>query len=346
MLQHWEINESRPEDSYNFRWTDCIKCFQFGTDHDFANVRIKRCGSKHCISVKYNKEFKENLTKTEYDFNKCGVRKCNSQLRTITKLRSDQLCRKGECPWLVKININISTDLNSLCSGAIIHPQWILTAAHCLVGSYLKHGISYIEPSNLSLSYGGSNSIGESVEKYIINPNMSLFHTGSPMNDIALIKLRKPINFDEYTNAACLPSQDMEVPYDTLCIVAGWGKTNEMSVTPTKYARKSVNKVINNSDCVLIPTELKPLPLNKICAQNEEGKSICEGDSGTPLACEGSVIPANDSNVNSTVQAVYKWYIFGVASYGGGRCDETNKQNIFAKVATEVDWILSMINKF
>ena len=44
------------------------------------------------------------------------------------------------------------------------------------------------------------------------------------VNDIALIKLKKPVKFDETTSPVCLPERNQMVPDGTSAYVAGWAR--------------------------------------------------------------------------------------------------------------------------
>lgn len=50
-------------------------------------------------------------------------------------------------------------------------------------------------------------------------------HGASPRsNDIALIKLKEPVQESESIQAACLPPSGLELPNDYPCEITGWGR--------------------------------------------------------------------------------------------------------------------------
>lgn len=65
-------------------------------------------------------------------------------------------------------------------------------------------------------------------QSYQIEEAFSASYTNStiPMNDIGLVKLKTPVQTDEYTNIICLPSHRKDSPKPgSKCWVAGWGAT-------------------------------------------------------------------------------------------------------------------------
>lgn len=49
-----------------------------------------------------------------------------------------------------------------------------------------------------------------------------------PFDDVAIVKLSKPLNFTDTVRPICLPSQGEDVPLGKTCMAAGWGKTHGM----------------------------------------------------------------------------------------------------------------------
>ena len=55
---------------------------------------------------------------------------CNAQLRIV----GGQKSKTGNWPWIAKLGVEIDF-IVYVCGGTIIDDEWILIAAHCLVGN-------------------------------------------------------------------------------------------------------------------------------------------------------------------------------------------------------------------
>lgn len=68
--------------------------------------------------------------------------------------------------------------------------------------------------------------VNRSVERIVVHPG---YQTTVIDNDIALIQLAEPVEFDDFVRPACLPSDSNinEEEYYSKCYATGWGRTDE-----------------------------------------------------------------------------------------------------------------------
>lgn len=151
--------------------------------------------------------------------------------------------KRHEYPWMALI---VTKEKESVgCGASIIGNQWLATAAHCI--PYLMNGTLWLGVHNFRKKNGHFSpdpfAFEVEYEKWIRHPK---YWTPKPsVNDIALIKLRQPLDFKEkhkQLRSICLPNATM--PLNVLngkkCIVTGWGftKWNERGHGKLKIKKK------------------------------------------------------------------------------------------------------------
>lgn len=92
-------------------------------------------------------------------------------------------------PWQVGI-LYIRNHRRAFCGGSLIHPQWILTAAHCVEG-FNSHFIRMGTTKSL-LNFQPSLQLFKPIE---IHYHES-FDRSTFFNDIAVIKLDRPVEIN------------------------------------------------------------------------------------------------------------------------------------------------------
>uniref|UniRef100_H2LKA2 Transmembrane serine protease 5 n=1 Tax=Oryzias latipes TaxID=8090 RepID=H2LKA2_ORYLA len=165
---------------------------------------------------------------------------------------------------------------------------------------------------------------GHAVEKIIYNKN---YNHRTHDSDIALIKLRTPLNFTDTIRPICLPQYKYDLPGGTQCWISGWGYTKPDDVQSPDTLKEAPVPLISTKKCnssCMYNGEITP---RMLCAGYTEGKvDACQGDSGGPLVCQEDTV----------------WRLVGVVSWGTG-CAEPNHPGVYTKVAEFLSWIYEMI---
>merc|ERR1711983_103026 len=122
-----------------------------------------------------------------------------------------------EWPWQVALFIDDAW----FCGGSLISENYVLTAAHCVDGaSYFDimagaHNVrAASEPNRVEItSYNGWT-----------HPQ---WNDNTLANDLALIELPSPIDFNDYIAPSCLPMGGDTADEGELVTVTGWGKPSD-----------------------------------------------------------------------------------------------------------------------
>ena len=123
-------------------------------------------------------------------------------------------------PWqaLIIQTHKLERNRRRTCGGSLISNQWILTAAHCHSPEFEVDAI-YLGLNSQRLR---KNSVHRNAARIINYPQ---YNHRSLRNDIALIELDKPVQYNAMIQPICLSDGigDLTQVYG---FVAGWGYTD------------------------------------------------------------------------------------------------------------------------
>ncbi|XP_063150827.1 anionic trypsin-like isoform X3 [Candoia aspera] len=221
------------------------------------------------------------------------------------KIVGGYTCQRDSVPYQVSLNSGYH-----FCGGSLIHPQWVVSAAHCYKSRIeVRLGEYNIEQVD------GTEQIVNS-GKIIVHPNYSSWLLD---NDIMLIKLASPVTITPSVSPIPLSNGCPKV--GTTCLISGWGNTLSDGVNYPDLLQCLNAPILSDEEChAAYPGDITE---NMVCVGYlEGGKDSCQGDSGGPVICNG--------------------VLQGIVSWGIG-CALPGYPGVYTKVCRYIDWIRETI---
>lgn len=223
----------------------------------------------------------------------------------------------GAWPWMTALLQSSEADVfyAQYCGGALIAPNWVLTAGHC-VDDFTAAEIDVAVGVHDLKNWSGTR-IG--VKRIVKHPD----YVSYAANDIALLELQSNSAQTPVTIYSGASEQNINPTLlGLMTTLTGWG----LADTPTSWYYPSVlqqvelpvvaNSYCNNAFGVTLSS-------SQICAGYNTAKDACGGDSGGPLM----------------LQVDGEWTHVGLVSYGANCKTVQGYYGVYTRTSSFVDFI-------
>lgn len=241
----------------------------------------------------------------------------------------------GEWPWQANLE-QLSDPLSyyedgvfpHFCGGSIIDEKWVVTAAHCVLGTAANTLLIRLGETKRSTTPDENIQL-RGVKQVIIHPSYTSSNSYLQGNDIALLELNEPLVFTSRIRPIAMAVTTP--PVNSNGWLTGWGRTVG-SVRTQSDDLMEVQLPVNtaatcNDKFATYGVTGNYVNDNMICLGTDSGSvASCNGDSGGPLAFR--------LNANSG------WKLAGIVSWGLTGCIS---YSVHTRVSTYASWVRGIV---
>jgi len=230
------------------------------------------------------------------------------------------------CKWRWQVGISENYGEIPHCGGMLVHKEWVLTAAHCVIredGNLKSTGQVHVQAGVVN----GLSAQPRTVQRIFVHPG---YNAANKDHDVALLRLSFGVRLGSCVGTVCLPKQGQDVkPGKRWCSITGYGATAHEGFQPGVLHEAQVRPLANWVCRHLRLYGFWRIKSSMLCAQGRRGwfefkaQDTCQGDSGGPMVCEDEA---------------GAWTAYGITSFGG-HCGSPFTPGVYARVHDHLDWI-------
>ena len=163
-------------------------------------------------------------------------------------------------------------EASSSCTVSILSPEWLATSHSCLASASLDpiNWVLFGGPAGGSLAVNGTQI--KTVQDIVSHPqtrrSQHLFS-----NDLALVRLQEPLEFNDEVSSICVASKAPEA--DQLCVTAGWS-AGGAGVTYSQYLNYLPQPVVPDLACNSSSMYSGKLTPDTFCSRADGDSNICQ----------------------------------------------------------------------
>jgi secreted trypsin-like serine protease len=219
----------------------------------------------------------------------------------------------GQYPFNVKL---VFTDIprpdgslyNSGCSGALIAPQWIITAGHCF-HDVNRNPVSGPVPYTSTAVVGGVDDADPANQSVAIVEDYQ-----SPSNDIAIAKLANPVS-----GITPIALSQKKPKAGQILRIAGWGALDSVNPAPSTHLQTGQVKVGHTSGAYVGVTGYAPESTTSACLYDSGAPYFLEPAGGQPVLVsvesDGPDCPHDQVETTARVDVVTDWIASTIAAH-------------------------------